>query len=335
MKLLLALLALAVGLMQPKRIHIGEIELFGTGGVDVAKVQAALSIHEGDEIAADQTRSMLEGIGQALENVLGHEPTGLSLVCCNKRGGSMVYIGLGGSNSQSVPPLPISTGRTCLAKDAVKLYGDFMAAIIQATRNGNTGEDRSRGYALSSDPAAHEKQLAMRKYAVAHEHALEQTLQSCKKAEHRRAAAYILGYAVKSKTQIAALVRASQDADESVRNNATRALAVLAMSSASTAAEIPADSFVAMLNSGIWEDRNKSGFLLMELSGSRDAKLLGLLRSQAMDSLVEMARWKEPDHAHDYRVLLGRIAGIDEARIEQLIETGKIDEIIAAAESKR
>jgi hypothetical protein len=51
-----------------------------------------------------------------------------------------------------------------------------------------------------------------------------------------------------------------------------------------------------------------------------------------MDSLVEMARWKEPDHAHDYRVLLGRIAGIDEARIEQLIETGKIDEIIAAAE---
>src|ERR1700685_3361908 len=112
---LIAFLALAAGLVQPQRIRIGEIELFGTAGVDVAKVRAALPIHEGDEIAADQTGSMLEGIGQSLENVLGHEPTGMSLVCCNERGGSMLYIGLGGSNSQSVPALPVPTGRACLA----------------------------------------------------------------------------------------------------------------------------------------------------------------------------------------------------------------------------
>jgi uncharacterized membrane protein len=334
MKLLLALLALAVGLMQPKRIHIGEIELFGTAGIDVAKVRAALPIHEGDEIAEDQSDSIIEGIRHAIENVLGHEPTDVNLVCCNERGGLLVYLGLGGSNTQSITLLPTPTGRTCLAKDAVKLYDDFMLAISQAVRNGNTGEDHSQGYALSFDPAAHEKQLAMRKYAVAHEQAVEQALQFCGKAEHRQAAATILGYALKSKKQIAALVHASRDADETVRNNATRALAVLASSSSSTAAEIPSDSFVAMLNSGTWMDRNKSGLLLMGLSGSRNLKLLGLLRSQAMESLVEMARWKEPGHAYAYRVLLGRIAGMEETRINQMIDSGKIDEIVSAAENE-
>jgi hypothetical protein len=335
MKSLLALLALAVGLMQPKRIHIGEIELFGTAGVDVAKVRAALPIHEGEEIIEDQSDSIIKSTRDALEKVLGHEPTDVNLVCCNERGGLLIYLGLGGSNTQPIPLSPVPKGRACLAKDTVKLYDDLMDALIHAVKNGKGREDYSQGYALSFDPAAHEKQLAMRKYAVAHEQALEQALEFCGNAEHRQAAATILGYALKSKKQVAALVRASRDTDEIVRNNATRALWVLATSSSSTAAEISADSFVAMLNSGTWADRNKSGLLLMVLSGSRNPKLLGLLRSQAMDSLVEMARWKEPSHAHAYRVLLGRIAGIEEKRITQTIDAGNIEEMIAAAESKR
>jgi uncharacterized membrane protein len=333
MKSLLALLALAVGLMQPKRIHIGEIEFFGTVGIDVRKVQAALPIHEGDEIAEDQVDTLFENIPHAIEDVLGHKLTDVNLVCCNERGGLLIYLGLGGSNTQPISLLPAPTGRACLAKDAVKLYDDFMDAFRQSVKNGNAREDHSQGYALSSDPATHERQLAMRKYAVVDEQALEQTLKSCEKAEHRQAAAMILGYALKSKKQVAALVRASRDADETVRNNATRALWVLAVSSSSTAAEIPSGSFVAMLNSGTWTDRNKSGQLLVGLSGSRNPKLLGLLRSQAMDSLVEMARWKEPGHARAYRALLGRIAGIEEPRIDQLIDTGKIEEIIAAAKT--
>jgi hypothetical protein len=36
-----------------------------------------------------------------------------------------------------------------------------------------------------------------------------------------------------------------------------------------------------------------------------------------------------------YRVLLGRIAGMDEARIDQLIDSEKIGEIITAAASKQ
>jgi len=96
------------------------------------------------------------------------------------------------------------------------------------------------------------------------------------------------------------------------------------------AARIPAERFIAMLSSGSWTDRNKAGFLLDELSKRRDPKLLSQLRSQAVVSLIEMARWRSRGHADFARTLLGRIAGIEETRLQQLVETGRVDQIIKA-----
>jgi len=73
--------------------------------------------------------------------------------------------------------------------------------------------------------------------------------------EHRRVASDAVGYARQSQDQILALVRAARDPDDEVRNNATRALGVLARSNAALASEIPADTFIDMLNSGVWTDR--------------------------------------------------------------------------------
>ncbi|HZS28062.1 MAG TPA: hypothetical protein VFB76_12595 [Candidatus Angelobacter sp.] len=124
-------------------------------------------------------------------------------------------------------------------------------------------------------------------------------------------------------------MRASRDEDETVRNNAVRALVVLANSSSKTASEIPPNSFIEMLNSGIWTDRNKAGGLLMELSRNRNPKLLQQLKSTVFPSLIEMAKW-DPDHAEESRILLGRTAGLEEARIHQLIDSGRANEILAA-----
>jgi hypothetical protein len=63
---------------------------------------------------------------------------------------------------------------------------------------------------------------------------------------------------------------------------------------------------------------------------SRDPKLLGELRSGALVSLIEMARWQSSGHAYDARILLGRIAGIEEKRLEQLAKEDDVDEIIGA-----
>jgi hypothetical protein len=51
------------------------------------------------------------------------------------------------------------------------------------------------------------------------------------------------------------------------------------------------------------------------LSKSRDPKLLGQLRSRALESLIEMARWQVAGYAYTARILLGRIASIEETEL--------------------
>lgn len=205
-----------------------------------------------------------------------------------------------------------------------------MEASSRAVRNGSAGEDDSKGYALSVEPDLRARQLATRVYALRNEALVRKVLASAEDAEQRIAAAHILGYARQSAQQIQALVRASQDSDETVRNNAIRALGVLAQSNPRVAVRIPSEHFIAMLSSGSWTDRNKAGFLLDELSKRRDPKLLGQLRSRSLDSLIEMARWRSRGHADFARILLGRIAGIEEARLRQLVDAGQVNQIIEA-----
>jgi HEAT repeat protein len=155
-------------------------------------------------------------------------------------------------------------------------------------------------------------------------------LESSSNAEQRAIAAQFMGYVHSSAAQINALVRASHDPEEDVRNNATRALWVLAASSPKRAERIPADGFIEMLYSRSWTDRNKSSLLLEVLTRSRDPKLLAQLRSRALDPLLEMLRWRSNGHAAAARLILGRCAGIDEARLEKLVEAGDTTPILEA-----
>jgi hypothetical protein len=324
----IVVVAIALSLQQPQRHHIGEITFFGTDGINVQKLQSALPIPKG-ELTDDQISELFERIDSTVDSALGHKPTDVAMVCCNNRGEDVVHIGLGGRNTVEIPFLAAPKGQTCLSGDAVRLYKAAVEAWADAVRKGNGGEDDSHGYALLNDSAARDKELAARKYALAHLQRVKQVLQSCARPEDRQAAAWILGYGPQSRKQIAALVRASRDEDEVVRNNAVRALSVLATSNSKTASEIPPNSFIEMLNSGVWTDRNKAGWLLVMLSSNRNPKLLQQLKSTALPSLIEMAKW-DPGHAEAYRILLGRIAGLEEARIRQLIDSGKVNEILAA-----
>jgi hypothetical protein len=175
----------------------------------------------------------------------------------------------------------------------------------------------------------------MHEYAARHEDEIRAVLRSSADKEQRQMAAELLGYTNQSRRQIADLVWASHDADETVRNNATRALGVLARSSPKVAARIPAAGFIEMLNSGKWSDRNKASSLLMWLSQWREPKLLAALRAQALDSLLEMARWRS-GHSYAVRVLLGRMAGMEEARLLKLAsDNDQVDVIVKAAQQKQ
>ena len=331
---ILAMLAIAVGLLQSQQARIGTIDFFGTAGVDVQKIRSELPVRKGDEVSEDRSSEVHARISRAVERAVGHPATDVALVCCDEHGALIVYIGLGGANTVTSEVLSAPKGSACLPSQARARYEAATAALVQAIQNGNSGEDDSRGYSLSNDPSAREKQIAMREYVVAHERTVERALRGCREAEQREVAAAMLGYTRKSIGQIAALVHASRDSDAGTRNNAVRALWVLAMASRKTASEIPADSFVEMLNSALWTDRNKAGQLLTALTRFHDPQLLERLRTQTLPSLIEMAQWQNSGHSTAYKVLLGRIAGFDEARIQQLIEEGKMGEILARVQKR-
>jgi hypothetical protein len=148
-------------------------------------------------------------------------------------------------------------------------------------------------------------------------------------ARHRAIAAQMIGYARQSGEQVDALVRASLDSDDDVRNDAVRALEVLAGAKPELARRIPPEPFVRLLRSGAWSDHNKASLLLMALTKRRDPKLLTLLRTDALDSLIEMARWRSVGHAEAALTILGRMAGFSEDSLSKLIEANQGETIIS------
>lgn len=313
--------------------NIGSIEFYGYEGLKLDQIKAALSIHAGDPFPGPvKTR---EAITKDVTSAIGRPPTDISPVCCDPNGNYMIFVGLPGTSVKETKLNPVPTGSVQLPPEIVKLYDDTMEASTASVLKGNAREDVSQGYALSTtDSRLRAKQEEVRAYATKHEKLIRDVLDNSSDSKQRIVAAHLLGYANQSNTQIADLVRASHDANLGVRNNATRALGVLAESNPKVAARIPAGPFIEMINSGSWTDRNKAGWVLDNLTRSRDPKVLAQLRAEALASLIEMARWRSTGHASTARVLLGRIAGIDEARLAKLANASDAEEIIKALPPK-
>lgn len=328
--LLIVVLLAAVAFGQDKHRRIGEVDFYGYADLDLDKIRTALPVREGDDFpdSHDAFLDTVKRIQEAVKQAIGKPPSDVAVVCCDAQGQGMIYIGLPGSSMRVVPYNPAPKGEIRFPTQIIDLHQQTMEASSKAVLNGTAKGEGGKGFALSTDPELRSKQLATREYALRHGPLVRKVLASSNSAEHRTVAAHFLGYARQSTEQIAALVRASHDSDESVRNNAIRALGVLAESGPKVADRIPAEGFVAMLSSGSWTDRNKAGFLLTELSKGRPPRLLNQLRSQVLDSLIEMARWHSRGHADFARILLGRIAGIEEARLQQLVDAGQVDQII-------
>lgn len=314
-------------------IRVSVIDLYGYTGLNVKKVRAALPIHEDDKFqSVSDLYALRPKIEAAVLTVTGRPPTDVAAV---SPGGNIwfVFIGLSGNSTKAFPFNPPPVGKARLSRTALELHERMDSAFEVAMRNGDTGEDDAAGYALSSDNSElRSSQQAVRQYALQHADELHSVVRESVAVKDRQIAAQFVGYANQSPRQIADLVWASRDPDFLVRNNAIRALGVLASSSTKIASRIPFSHFVDMLNSGKWADRNKAAFLLVELTKTRPANLMRYLREHAIDSLVEMAKWHSTEHGYFSRVLLGRLGGIQEARLQQLaVSKNKVDVIITAA----
>jgi hypothetical protein len=332
----IAALCLALALpAQAQDERIGGVELFGTRGTDVSAVASALRTIEGTPAPSSEAgqAALLERLSGIVKAQTGSAPTDISPVCCDENGAWTVYVGLAaGSTPTRYAPVP--RGADTLPAEVEQAYDAVMAALEGAVRD-TASEDHSEGYALSSDPSLKQAQLALRERAIAAEPKLYRVLAASNDPAQRAAAAYTLGYARLSKRQIGALIAASRDADGATRNNAVRSLWVIANSTQKQAREIPFDPFMSLLTSSHWSDRNKGLLVVSTLSDRPPRGLLKRLRQDAWFELVEMARWRVRGHSDPARRLLGRVAGIPEPRLAELIQSGDVDAIVAAADSQR
>jgi hypothetical protein len=302
---------------QDQEIRIGKIEYFGTKRIDMSRVRSSQPVKENATFSFSMLPDLVTRLKATILESTGHAPTDIDTVCCDANDNWLIYIGLYGANLEVFKYRPAPTVTLTFPPHVVMLYRQTMDLIVESVHAQAT-EDRSQGYALSSYPPLRAKQLAMREYATRNDALIRRILANSSDREQRTVAAQLLGYANHNNLQIASLVKASRDSDDGVRNNVIRALGVLAQSNRKIAGMIPAEEFVAMLNSGTWKDRNKAGYLLNMLTISRPPTLLRMLRLRTSDSLIEMARWRELGHAQSARFILGRIAGIDENQLQNM-----------------
>lgn len=333
--LIVILTAAAPAISQDESFTIGAIDFYGGDGLNINLIRAALPLREGDQLSPDAKEKMVGQLRKAIKRATGREPSDIAPVCCDDRRRLIIYIGLRGESAPQTLYNSSPRGSARLPPAALKVHREADQAWLNAMKKGVSGEDDSQGYALSLDPETRTKQLALHAYVARHSAMVRRVLASARNIKHRQIAAEMLGYAGQSREQIRALIRASHDVDDGVRNNAIRALVVLTRSSAEVSANIPGECFLGLLNSGLWTDRNKSAELLSVLTLQRDARLLACLREQALTSLVEMARWSYRGHADGARLILGRIAGIEEKTLIGMLERQELEPVINALTTQK
>ncbi len=328
MRNLIAVLALLapVAFAQLENAHVGLIDFYGLNGLDPNQLRAALSVRPGDKLLWPAVPDKIE---EELIKATGRPYTHFSPVCCDKTGRWMLYIGFGApGEGDALRPKP--TGSVTLPPELTALYDKFISAVPASVKFASgTPEDYTRGYSLSSYPPMRAIQLRMREAALANEEQLLRVLMETADDKQRVAASQLTGYTRQSPRQIEVLIEASRDPNATVRNNSTRALAVLA-ATPEFARQIPAAPFIDKLNSPVWSDRNKGLMLLTPLTRARDPQVLAAIRAKALPALVEMARWQFVGHAAGPIRLLGRIAGMNEFELDRLAEKGESGPVIDA-----
>jgi len=305
----------AVFALQDAPPPIGLVEIYGLRHVAEAPVRQAVGLQAGDSFPES-----VNEIVSRIERVPGIAEARLNGVCCND-GRMVLFVGIRETGTPGTTFRPAPHGTARLPEDLVKAGADFEQAFMTAITRGEAEEDRSRGYSLMKDPATGAIQERFPALAARDLPLLRTVLHESSDASERALAAQVMGYAPDKASVVDDLVAAMQDSSAEVRNNAMRALAL----------SVPSAPFVDLLNSIDWPDRNKSSAAVLQLTQGRDPTLLKELRDRALDSLIEMARWKSQGHAYMPFFILGRVAGMPEDAINAAWERKDPEAVIKAA----
>lgn len=308
--------------------RIGVIDFYGFRKVSPERARKALGFKEGDLLPPSKSE-----IEEHLEEIPGIVSANLEAVCCEE-GKAVLYIGVEEKGAPHFEIHPEPKGDAELPAEVVAAFRGFFTALERAVERGEAGEDLSRGHSLMVDPDARAFQLQFVGLAGKHLTVLRDVLRNSSDPVQRAMAAQVIGYAEKKRIIVDDLQWAMRDPDSGVRNNAMRslgAIAVLAARDPESGIRFSPTWFIEMLNSLIWSDRNKAAFALVNMTESRDARILGQIREVALSALADMARWKHLGHALPGVILLGRVAGMPEAEIQDAWSKGEREALIKRA----
>lgn len=333
---------------------IGKIDFYGLHTVAEKEVRAKVDLKTGDPIpmefrssrgvpdeekrkalgleadeALPQDKAQIETRLATIPNV---RRANLSSVCCEPDGSTTLFIGIEEAGARSFSYRKIVGEKVLLPDEMIETYKEFMDAVMQGVRRGNLKEDDSQGHALFSDETIRPIQEKFLLFARRDALLLKEVLAGSQDARHRAVAASILGYSLNKAAVLPELMSAVRDPDEGVRNNSTRAIGAMAGFIARQpegTVRIAPDTFVAMLDSLSWSDRNKAMRVLLELTKTSESAR-AMLRQEAISSLIEMARWKD-SHSLMALQLIGRIYGRDDDEVNKAWESGQRENIIKTA----
>lgn len=299
--------------------RIGLIDFYGRRKVPETQVRKALGAQEGDPLPRSKS-----DVEEAMEKIPNVTRARLEAVCCDS-GKAILYIGIEEKGAPHFDYNSLPSGEMNLPPEVHEEYAGFLGAVNQAVRSGQTSENLRQGHSLMNHPEVRAHQEKFLELAKTHLKILKDVLRNSADEEQRAMAAYIAGYVPKKEEVVNDLQYALRDPDDTVRNNAMRALsaiAVLASQEPGLGIKVAPTWFIEMLDSLIWQDRTAAAVALVTLTETRDARVLDHLRERALPSLLEMARWKHLPHALPSFILAGRIAGIPEAEIQEAWKGG-------------
>ncbi len=285
---------------------IEAINVYGLRTLAEDRVRAAIPFSVGDVLDAEPS-------AEDLAAELGVPRAEYAMVCCGPNGGMLVFVGVEEGEARAPAYRPTPTGDVRLPADVVAAYDAFTQGLIEAVRTGQAGEDRSQGHALSVHPGMRAAQEQFLVFAERDRALLIEVLNGSSDPQHRGIAAHVLGYVADKPAVIDELIGAAFDSHELVRNNAVRALAVMAVyanGTPDTGIAIDAEPFIGMLDSIVWSDRNKSTAVLGGVTQARDPIVLDMLRQRSMPALTEMCRWEGSSHGQPACLMLQRVLGL-------------------------
>jgi len=325
-----------VGANAQSAASIGIVDFYGLRTLSQAIVRQALQLKEGDSLASEeQAHIRAEQARVRLQSLPGVVQARLNFICCDADR-LILYVGIEEQGAPSLHYASAPQGKVRLPRDVVAAGAAFDKAFAEMVEKRDFAQDDSEGYALFHYPAVRSVQQGFPSLADRYTTQLRDVLHHSDDAGQRALAAQVIAYAAEKQAVVADLVGAMNDADGEVRNNATRALWLLAgyaQRHPELHLQIPAEPFIRMLNSIDWTDRNKSSLAMAELTEKRDPAVLSELRKQALPALSEMARWKSDGHAQPAFFILGRVEGLPEEAIKRSWDHDRGVVLSAAAKS--